>query len=84
MSGPLRLEVKRLYKELLYLGRDYPKGYAYFQPRLHRAFAGKAELTDEAEIRRAVEQGEYLKKEIEALYFLKKYRAMKSAYSPAD
>lgn len=48
--------------ELLYLGREYPRGYAYFQPRLHKAFAAKATLSGEDEIEGAIKQAEYLKK----------------------
>lgn len=48
--------------ELLYLGREYPLGYDYFKPRLHKAFASKAGLTDEAEIKKGLEQAEYVKK----------------------
>lgn len=49
------------------MGREYPLGYAYFRPRLHKAFAAKADLRDEGEIRRGIEQAEYVRKEIEAL-----------------
>jgi hypothetical protein len=53
--------------ELLYLGREYPLGYAYFRPRLHQAFMAKSGLRSEAEIRQGIERAEYVKKEIEAL-----------------
>ena len=43
----------------------------------------QAHVRDEAEIRKGIERAEYVKKEIEALYYLKKYRAMKQAYSPS-
>ena len=62
MSNSLKPAVKRVYKELLYMGREYPRGYDYFRPRLHGAFASKANLTDENEIKKAIEQAEYLKK----------------------
>ncbi|GAB7361218.1 hypothetical protein MBLNU230_g1281t1 [Neophaeotheca triangularis] len=71
-SSPLRHEVIRIYKELLYMGREYPLGYAYFRPRLHKAFAAKANLQDEAEIKKGIEQAEY---------YLKRYRALKQRYS---
>ncbi|KAH8595516.1 hypothetical protein B0O99DRAFT_511708 [Bisporella sp. PMI_857] len=58
----LRREVINLYKELLNLGKEYPLGYAYFRPRLHKAFASNASLTDEAEIRKGIERGEFVKK----------------------
>jgi hypothetical protein len=48
--------------ELLYLGREYPLGYNYFRPRLHRAFLAKAGERDEDKIRKGIEQAEYVKK----------------------
>ncbi|KAK4553431.1 hypothetical protein LTR86_009488 [Recurvomyces mirabilis] len=66
-TSPLRHDVIRIYKELLYLGREYPLGYDYFRPRLHKAFMSKAGLQDQAEIHKGIEQAEYVKKEIEAL-----------------
>jgi hypothetical protein len=48
--------------ELLYLGREYPLGYDYFRPRLHKAFASQAALTDEAEIRKGIARAEFVKK----------------------
>jgi hypothetical protein len=53
--------------DLLNLGKAYPLGYEYFQSRLHKAFMGQAGLSAEADIRRALERGEFVKKEIEAL-----------------
>lgn len=54
-------------KELLYLGREYPLGYDYFRPRLHKAFSAKAGLESEDEIKKGIAQAEFVKKEIEAL-----------------
>ena len=48
--------------ELLYLGREYPLGYDYFKPRLHKAFASQAHLKDDTAIRRGIERAEYVKK----------------------
>lgn len=62
------------------MGRDYPQGYKYFRDRCHKAFTAKSGLTDPEEIEKAIALGEYVKKEIEALYFLKRYRAMKRNY----
>ncbi|OQO01581.1 hypothetical protein B0A48_12617 [Cryoendolithus antarcticus] len=61
-ASSLRPEVIRIYKELLNLGREYPLGYDYFRPRLYKAFSAKASLTDEAEIKKGIEQAEYVKK----------------------
>ena len=48
--------------ELLYLGREYSLGYSYFQPRLHKAFMGRADERDEDKIRSGIAQAEYVKK----------------------
>ncbi|KAG4431333.1 hypothetical protein IFR05_013181 [Cadophora sp. M221] len=83
MSTPnpaLRREVITIYKELLNLGRSYPLGFDYFRPRLHKAFISNASLTDEEEIRQGIKRAEFVKKEIEALYYLKRYRALRQRY----
>ncbi|KAF2459682.1 hypothetical protein BDY21DRAFT_370370 [Lineolata rhizophorae] len=58
----LRHQVIRIYKELLFLGRDYPLGYDYYRARLHKAFASQAGLRDEDKIRRGIERAEFVKK----------------------
>lgn len=73
--------VKSLYKQLLYLGRDWPQGYTnYFRPRLHAAFVKQGGLQDEAEIKQAIARAEFMVKELETFWFLKKYRAVKRSY----
>ncbi|KAK2776332.1 hypothetical protein FQN53_002733 [Emmonsiellopsis sp. PD_33] len=68
MTTPsLRHQVVNIYKELLYLGREYPLGYQFFRDRLHRAFASQAHITDEEQIINGIRRAEYVKKEIEAL-----------------
>ena len=65
MSAPnpaLRQEVIRIYKELLYLIREYPLGYDYARPRLHKAFSRQAGLRDEEKIRKAIDSAEFVKK----------------------
>ncbi|KAB2576231.1 Electron transfer flavoprotein regulatory factor 1 [Lasiodiplodia hormozganensis] len=79
----LRYQVIRIYKELLYLGREYPQGYNFFRKRLHNAFASQAGLRDEEQIKRRIERAEFVKKEIEALYYLKRYRALRQRYDKA-
>jgi hypothetical protein len=44
------------------MGRDYPLGYQYFRDRLHRAFASRANITDEDQIRDGIRRAEYVKK----------------------
>lgn len=81
MSIPLRYQVIHVYKELLEMGKHYPLGFDYFRPRLHKAFMSQANETDEDKIKEGIKRAEFVKKEIEALYYLKKYRTMKQAYS---
>jgi len=76
----LRHKVVRIYKELLYLGREYPLGYTYFRSRLHAAFISKAALSGEDEIAVAIARAEYVKKEIGAMYYLKRYRTLRQRY----
>lgn len=54
--------------DLLYLVRDYPLGYDYARPRLHKAFMSQAGIKDEEQIRQGIKRAEFVKKEIEALY----------------
>ena len=75
-----RSEVIQLYKELLYMGRDYPLGYPYFRDRCKKAFAKNAQISDADHIEQALKRGRFVVEEIKALYFLKKYRTMKQRY----
>ncbi|CAN9147163.1 unnamed protein product [Alternaria alternata] len=65
MASPnpaLRHQVIRIYKDLLFMGREYPQGYDYFRTRLHKAFTSQKNLTDEAKIKQDIERAEYVKK----------------------
>lgn len=66
--------------QLLYLGREYPKGTTYFRERLKAAFMKNKDVTDPEKIQKLIDRGEFVIKELEALYFLRKYRAMKKRY----
>jgi len=71
--------------QLLFLGREYPQGYEYFRTRCKAAFERQRSLTDPAAIDKAIAHGEYIVKELEALYFLRKYREMRRRYyGPED
>ena len=48
--------------ELLNLGKDYPQGFDYFRPRLHRAFMANAHLRDEEEIRKGIARADFVRK----------------------
>ena len=75
------------------MGKEYPKGSLWFHERLKNAFARNKDVQDEQKIRDLIKRGEYVVKvclnfilsvtelkELETLYQLRKYRAMKSRY----
>lgn len=67
-------------EQLLYLGREYPKGAAYFRERLKSAFMKNKDETDPEKIKALVAKGDFVIHELQALYYLRKYRAMKKRY----
>ena len=66
--------------KFLYYGKDYPAGYEYFRVRLRKAFIKNSTLTNEDEITNKLEKGEFVIKELDALYKLRKYRFIKRNY----
>lgn len=61
--------------QLHFLGREYPDAAYGFNKRLHQCFlaAGQRAANDD-ELQRAIDKAEYIKRELLALYSLKKYR----------
>ncbi|XP_033845247.1 LYR motif-containing protein 5A isoform X2 [Periophthalmus magnuspinnatus] len=80
MANPLRREVVRLYRNLLYLGREYPQGSTYFRERLKASFMKNKDVTDPEKIKKLVAKGDFVIKELEAMYYLRKYRTLKKRY----
>lgn len=75
----IKHRARQVYKELSYLAQFYPDP-AYDLPRRVKAcFRANMGLEGE-KLERGVEKAEFIKKELEALYFLKKYRTMKNRY----
>lgn len=62
------------------MGKEYPGGPATFRTKCHNAFLKNSQETDPEKISKMINLGEYIVKELEALYHLKKYRAMKNRY----
>lgn len=62
------------------MGKDYPDGYDAFRRKLHGAFRKKSQLDSQQDIEDALDFGEYMKRELIALYKLRTYRAMKRNY----
>lgn len=62
------------------MGREYPAGYEYFRGRLKAAFIKNKDESDPQKIDELLARGEFVTKEIEALYMLRKYRTLKKRY----
>lgn len=73
----LKSEVINLYKNLIYLSREWPTD---LRPQIKSAFMKNKDKTDAEEIRSLIGRGEYVCREIVATYHLRKYRAMKRRY----
>ncbi|KAL5501952.1 hypothetical protein EMCRGX_G008637 [Ephydatia muelleri] len=73
-------DVLRVFKQLLYLGRDWPQGYTFFRQRVKNAFLRNKSVSDPQTIKELTGKAEYVLKEIDALYKLKKYRTLKRRY----
>lgn len=69
-----------LSSQLQYMGREYPGGPEAFRIKCHNAFLKNSQETDPEKITKMINLGEFVAKELEALYHLKKYRAMKNRY----
>ena len=65
---------------MLYMGREWPQGYEVFRDRAKKVFAKNSTETDPVKINALVDRGNFVLKEIEALYKLKKYRTLKKRY----
>lgn len=68
--------------QLQYLGREYPGGPEKFRQKCHDVFLKNSSESDITKIDRMIEHGKFVVKELEALYALRKYRAMKKRYYP--
>lgn len=80
LTNMFRRRVLYLYKELLYMGKDYPEGYDAFRRKLHGAFRKKSQLDTPGDIEDALDFGEYMKRELITLYSLRTYRSVKRNY----
>jgi hypothetical protein len=76
--------VRDLYKRLIFLGREYPEGLPYIRKKLKAGFLKNREVTEASQIDVCLSRGEYIVKELEALYKLKKYRHLKKMYYDLD
>ena len=73
--------VRNLYKRLILAGKDYPGGIKLVRQRAKIEFYKNANIIDEFEIKKAINNGRWWVKEIYAINSFKKYREMKKRYS---
>ncbi|BGP17619.1 hypothetical protein JCM10213v2_005654 [Rhodosporidiobolus nylandii] len=75
----LRYRARALYKELFYLAKEYPDPSYQATKRLHNCFLAHVGA-DEKKVEEGIRKAEFIKKELEAMYALRKYRALKRSY----
>ena len=73
-----------IFLQLIYMGREYPKDPDLFRLRCHNSFMKNKDVKDSKEIEELIHRGEYIVKELEALYMLRKYRTLKRRYYDED
>lgn len=66
------------------MGRDYPQGYDYFRKRCYNAFKKNKDVKDPKEIEMLIQRGDFVVRELNALYYLKKYRTLKRRYYSSE
>lgn len=66
--------------QLLYTAKDYPNGYEGYRDKVRKAYKDNKHIDDQIQIKKLIRQSEFAVKELQALYKLMKYRAMKSRY----
>lgn len=71
-----------MYRRIIIVGHDYPAGLDYVRSRAKREFAKRKDITDDVELKRAINYGRYMVKEMVGVIQLKKYRAMRRNYEP--
>lgn len=62
------------------MGRDYPRGYEFFRKNVRKIFEKNKEERDPEKIDKMLAHGDFVIKELEALYMLRKYRTLKKRY----
>nr|CAG4643063.1 EOG090X02DZ [Ilyocryptus agilis] len=71
---------RRIPPQEMFRGKEYPGGAEYFRGKLKSAFVRNKNLKDTDEIEHAISRGNFVIKELEAMYKLRKYRALKKRY----
>ncbi|EME25899.1 uncharacterized protein Gasu_64420 [Galdieria sulphuraria] len=72
--------VRLLYKRFLLVGRQYPEPFGIVREKIKRGFQANSTNCDKPSIERALEHGEFVLKEAQALVSLHKYRTLNKRY----
>lgn len=76
----IKINFLKIKSKLVFIGREYPAGAEFFRTRLRNAFRKNKSESDPKKIETLISRGEFVVKEIDALYKLKKYRHLKKSY----
>ena len=71
--------VRDLYRRILTVGRDYPKGLDYIRERAKLEFQNRADAKG-GDLNHAINYGRFMVKEMIGVIQLKKYRTIKRRY----
>ncbi|XP_037087374.1 LYR motif-containing protein 5A-like isoform X2 [Pollicipes pollicipes] len=80
MANASRGKVMQAYKNLLYLGKNYPKGYDYFRDKLRMAFDKNKGVTDPQQIQELLGKCDNIARELETLYMMRQYRVVNKRF----
>jgi len=73
MSCASRGQALQAYKNLLTLGRSYPRGYDHFRDKLRAAFDKNRNVTDPAQVTALLGKCDRIAGELRTLYMLRQY-----------
>jgi len=77
-------KVRDLYKRIIHVGRDYPKGLPWVRDKAKAWFLQNKDVKDETELKKCIALGRHQVREMVAVISLKKYRHLKHTYYDED
>lgn len=80
----MKRQVGQLFKNLMYIANDYPgKEPHEVRTMIKNSFRKNQQLTNQDEIKAAIDKGWYIYDQMERLISFAKYRAMRRRYDPS-
>jgi len=77
---PSSLTPKGLYKQIIFVGRDWPAGQEIVRRLAKKQFFQMRNETDPVKIQQGITKGEYIMKEMQALIRFHTYRTISKRY----